>query len=236
MEIQYRSVLKENKVKLTDEIIDPAFRTKAEDLEKKLAANALSDDEIKAADDELVKLFYELHNVSEEDSEELQREKLKSRTLEGKNKIAEAETIEEINALAKEYEDCPDLQTFIEKRKEKLQKASQAAERTKFVTEATEEIKTAEYKNLQSLLTKYKDEPDLLKLVQQRIEKDKPADPPASKRDLLSKAHKREWSYDDLRKIGIEPTGDDMEIDGVYLQRQYMLKIYKIYSVDGKRI
>lgn len=226
----------EFKIKLEDEAIDPAFRAKAEDFEKKVAENQLSDDEIKAADEELVSLFKELHNFTEEDSDELKLEKHRTRTLEGKNKIAEAETIEEIAALEKEYDDCPDLVPFIEKRKEKLQKASQAAQRNKFIQDATEEVKSAGYDNLPGLLTKYKDEPEIIKLIQARIEKDKPADLPKSKRDMLQQAHKREWSYEDLRKIGIEPSGVDMKIEGVYLRKKHMFKLYEIIEVDGKSI
>ena len=41
-------------------------------------------------------------------------------------------------------------------------------------------------------------------------------------------------NYDDLRAIGIHPTGDDMEIKGFKLIRQFSFKVYQIIPPKGK--
>jgi hypothetical protein len=221
-------------VTLESDALDRAFVTKAKEFEEKLKINALSDDEITAWDNELVGLFNE-QDLVEEDSPEVKAANRKREIAEAKNEIAEAETIEALTALQKKFEHLPELDTFIEKRIEKIRKATEDAQQNKFLTEATEEIKATDYPNLPALLEKYKDHPDLIKLIQTRIEKEKPHVEPTL-REKLSGAKKREWSYDDLRAIGITPTGNDMEIEGVLLKRQYLVYVYKIEKVDGKRV
>lgn len=234
MDLQYRKLMKDWNVTLESDALDRAFVTKATEFEEKLKINALSDDEITALDNELVELFNK-QDLVEEDSPEVKAANRKAAIAEAKNEIAEAETIEVLKALQKKFEHLPELDTFIEKRIEKIQKATETAQQNKFLTEANEEIKATDFLNLPALLEKYKDHPDLLKTIQSRIEKEKPHVEPTL-REKLSNAKKREWTYDDLRAIGITPTGDDMEVEGVYLQRQYLFYLYKITKVDGIKV
>lgn len=236
MEISYRGLLKEYNLTLQSDVLDPAFVQKANEFEEKVKNNELTDEEIKAWDDDLVKCFNDLHNFEEEESAEVKAAKHKAEIAEAKNEIAEADSLKVLTALQKKFFHLTELAPFLEKRIEKVQKAAADAEQNKFINDATEEIKTAEYAGLPALLTKYKDHPDIVERIQARIEKDKPADPRATIREKLANAKKREWTYTDLKDIGINPTGDDMEIEGVYLQRQYLFKIYRIIAVDGKKV
>jgi hypothetical protein len=238
MEIQYRNLLKDWNLTLSSDVLDPAFVQKATEFETKIKNNELSDEEIKAWDDELVKLFNELHNFSEEESPEVKAANHKKDIAEAKNEIAEAETIEALTALQQKFAHLPELAPFIEKRIEKLQLAQKTAEQNKFISDAKEVIANTPYDNLPLLLEQpFKDHPELVKIIEARIEKEKPAPPePETIRDKLQKARKREWSYQDLKDIGINPTGDDMTVEGVFLERQYLYKIYKITKVDGKKI
>jgi hypothetical protein len=239
MEYKYKLLLKEHKLTLESDVLDPAFVQKAKDFQADLEAKKLTEDQINAIDDELVALFGQLE-IEEVDSPELAKEKHKAKVLEAKEVIAAAGSMDELKKLQKEYEEFPELQPFIEKRIEKLEKAAQEAvdktEKIKFMSDATAEIEAAAYEALAALSGKYKEHPDLLKLIEARIEKEKPAAKELTIREKLQAAKKRRWTYDDLIAIGIKPTGDDMEVEGVYLQREYMFKVYFIIAIDGVKV
>jgi hypothetical protein len=239
MEYKYKLLLKEHKLTLESDVLDPAFVQKAKDFEEALKKKELTEDQINAIDDELVELFSHLE-IEEVDSPELAKEKHKAKVLEAKNVIAAAETLDELKKLQKEYEALPELQPFIEKRIEKLEKAveeaTDKAEKEKFITDSTAEIAAAKYETLAGLSEKFKDHPDLVKLIEARIIKEKPAAKEMTIREKLQAAKKRRWTYDDLIAIGIKPTGDDMKIEGVYLQREYMFKVYFITEIDGVKV
>lgn len=232
MAFKYEKLMQEWEMNMDNPILDPAYVTKVKDFQTKLEKRSLNDDEITAWDNEICKMFVELHELREEDNPEMTKTKHRADMNELKNKIAEAETLEQVNALAGELENFPELQPFFDKRLDKLQKAAQSQQQAQVL----QEINSSPYETLPSLLEKYKDHPDLVKSIEHRIEKEKPQPKDKTKRELLSEAKKREWTYDELRAIGITPTGDDMEVEGVYLQRQYMFKVYRITKVDGQKI
>jgi hypothetical protein len=234
--MEYKKLMEKWEVKLDNPDLDPAFVQKATEFETKLKNNELSDDEIKAWDNDLVNCFNELHNFSEEESAEVLAAKRKTEIAEAKNEIAEAETLESLTGLQQKFAHLTELAPFIQKRIEKIQKVMETEQENKFSAEASAEIQGADYETLPSLLEKYKDYPQIVKSIEARIEAEKPAPAQETLRDKLQKAKKREWSYGDLKAIGIEPTGDDMEIEGVYLERQYMFKVYKIIRVDGVKV
>jgi hypothetical protein len=250
MEINYRKLLKEYGIEIdkttlepviidknNDFKVDPAFTVMVKEFEGKLKKKSLTDEEIEAADAELIKQFGELHELSEEDSPELKKEKRKARILEGKDKISEAGTIEEIEKLQAEYGDVADeLQAFIDKRVEKINKAAYDQQVQQAITQGKEEIKGAAYEDLPKLAAKYADYPELVTAINARIEKEKPEPKGKTLREKLAEAKRQEWTYDQLRSIGITPTGEDMVVEGVFLERQYLLKIYKITKIDGKAV
>lgn len=235
MEYKYKVLLKENNLTLESDVLDPAFVQKAKDFQADLDAKKLTEDQINAIDDELVELFNKLE-FEEVDSPEVIKEKRRAAIAEAREEIAAAETEEALLGLQKKHEELPELQPFIEKRIEKVRKAMEAAGKEKFTADARAEIEAAAYEALAVLLEKYKDHPDLVKLIEARIEKEKPAPKEQTLREKIQAAKKRRWTYEDLKAIGIKPTGDDMEIEGVYFQRQYLFYVYHIVKIDGKLV
>jgi hypothetical protein len=236
MEIKYRKLMEEWGVKLDNPVLDPAFVTKATQFEADLKAGKLTDDQIKATDDELVAMFNQLEK-EELDSPELIKEKKKNRILEAKDKIAEAGTLDQIAGYEKEYGDVmPELAAFIEKRKEKIGKATEESQQKQFIADAGKTIAEAAYADLPALAEKYKDYSELIKAINARIEKEKPAPQPETLREKIQKSKKRQWTYKELEAIGIKPTGDDMELEGISFQRQYLYKVYHIIAVDGQKV
>jgi hypothetical protein len=236
MEINYRKLMEEWEIGLDSPVLDGAFVTKAQDFEAKLKAGSLTDDEIKAIDEELVTLFNQ-HERHLEDSPEVKKEKRKNAILEAREKIANAETIGAIEALEEEYgEYLPELVQFIEKRKEKIAKALEVDATKLFIENAGIEIEGAAYGALPALLEKYKDHPELIKVINVRVEKEKPEPKELTLKEKILNAKKRQWTYDELKALGIKITGDDMEIEGIYFQRQYLYKVYHIIKVDGKKV
>ena len=236
MTYKFEKLMAKWEIELDNPVCDPAFVTKVNDFRARLEKKSLTDEEITAWDDELTNLFQTLHELKEEESPEVKKAQRRADMAELKSKITDAETPEQLNALTPELENFPELQPLFDKRTEKLQKAMEKVQKDQFFADAQAEIKETEYNDLAGLLEKYKDYPDLVVLIQSRIEKEKPIVKDKTKRELLSEAKKREWSYEDLKAIGITPTGFDMEIEGVTLTKQYMFKVYHITKVDGKKI
>lgn len=234
--MEYKKLMEKWEVKLDNPVLDPAFVQKATEFEAKVKNNELSDEEIKTWDDDLVKCFNDLHQFSEPESREVVAAVRKAEIAEAKNEIAEAETLDALTVLQQKFAHLTELSDFIQKRLDKVRKAVMDNQQRQVLSEATAEIKAWEYASLSDLLEKYKDHPELISIIEARIEKEKPAPIQETLRDKIQKAKKREWSYADLRAVGIEPTGDDMDIEGVYFERQYMFKVYKIITVDGKKV
>lgn len=234
MELDYRKLLKENKLALDSDILDPAFVAKAKEFEERLENKSLTDDQIKQWDDDLIKMFNELHTIEEEDSPEVQAAKRKADIAEAKEEITQAESIEQLKVLQKKFQHLPELAPFMEKRIDKFEKTAETEQRNKVISEAIELVNKANYNILPDLEKQYSEYPQVVKVIQSRIEKEKPAE--RAIREKLAGAKKREWTFQELREIGIEPTGDDMEIEGVTLERQYLFRVYHITKVDGKRV
>lgn len=234
--MEYRNLLKEWGLTLQSDVLDPAFAQKANEFEAKVSNSELTDDEIKVWDDDLVACFKELHNFEETDSEEVILANRKLETAEAKTLISEASDIDSLTALQNRYKHLTEITSILNKKIEKTNKESQASAQNTFLANANNEILAANYSELIALQEKYKDYDDLSQLINTRIEEGKPEESRKNIREKLADAKKREWTYDDLRAIGIKPTGDDMEIEGVYLQRQYLFKVYHIVRVDGKKV
>jgi hypothetical protein len=234
--LKYQSLLKENNLTLDSEVLDPAFVTKVQDFEAKLAKKALTEEEINSTDEELVKLFNETVEIQEVESPEVQKANHRAAIAEAKEKITNATTLNELKKLQVEFINLPELDPFISKRIERMEAAEKEEITKKQLSEFAEEVKASDYADLTGLQEKYKDQPETLKLIQARLEKEKPSPKDKTIREKLQEAKKRRWSFDELRAIGIKVTGDDMEIEGVTLERQYMFKVYEIVAVDGKPV
>lgn len=230
MAIKYRELMKEYDVTLEnkDEVLDAAFVSKATEFEQKVVNNELTDDEIKAWDDELVELFNK-HNLSEEDSEDVKNLKKAKEISDAKAEIAETETFEDLNKLQVKFKDLPEVLPLIAKKLDIIEKAvnkTQEDNKAKFLTDAKAEIAAAAYDQLQAMGEKYKDHPELIEIVNKRHKEEKPGNDDA---ELAAKLRsKKEWSYAALRELGINPTGDDMTVAGVKLEKEYLLAVYSV--------
>jgi hypothetical protein len=232
MTIKYRELMKEAGISIDHPGLDPAYVSRVNTFEKKLAGNELTDQEIKSSDDELIELF-KAHEISEEDSEEVKIANHAKAIAEGKASILEAETIEQLNTLRGPLKEFPDLLSLIDTKVAKIEKAKsdqddkdKKAQHEKMITQAKKEIGEAKYEDLQGLGEKYKDNSELIALIKDRHEKEKPGKQDDElKEKLLSK---KEWSYKELRSMGITPTDENMTVFGVKLEHIWLCDAYRV--------
>jgi len=231
MTIKYRELMKEYQVTLEnkDNVLDKAFVSKALDFEAKLKNNQLTDDEITALDNELVDLFNTLHDFTEEDSDEIKKANHKAAVSEAKAAIAESGTIEDLVILREKYNELSEVHPLIDAKIDKLTKQGQKNDdlkRQALIDNAKKEIAAAKYDELQAMGEKYKEYPELIAIINQRHKDEKPGNEETKLKDTL--LSKKEWSYADLRALGINPTGNDMVVAGVRLDKEYLLTIYRV--------
>ena len=236
MDIKYRELMKEYKLKLDNPVLDPGFVSKANTFEEKLKNNELTDEEAEKLDDELVELFKNSHNFEEEDSDELKEIKHQKAVSDAKADIAEAGNIDLLKALQKKFKDLPEVQPLIEKKlaklqedaenSEKMKKDKEKAEKDKFIVDAKKEITAAKYDDLQAIGEKYKEYPELVEIIKKRHADEKPG---KDDEEIAVKLRsKREWTYRELQAMNIKPTGNDMTVAGVRLEKEYLLNIYSV--------
>lgn len=232
MAYKYQDLMKEYKISLDSPVLDPAFVSKVQEFETKSAQ--LTDEELVIADQELCEMFTNLHELGEEENEETKKANRKAEIAEAKVEIAEANTLEELNNLAGKYIHLSDVQVMIEKKIKKLTDLKADEELKQFIDQASQAISSAKYEELSEMRALYEAYPDLITAIDKRLDEEAPA---KQKSDLRTKLlEKREWDYNSLKAIGITPTGDNMTIEGVFLERQYLYKIYKIKAVDGTKV
>jgi hypothetical protein len=236
MTLKYVELMKSQGIFIDNPGLDPAFVSKVNTFEQKLKDGSMTDDEIKAADEELTQLF-SAHEIIEEDSPEVIAERKRTEIAEAKAAIAESNDVKELSNLKGVYKEYPEVLTLIDAKITKInaatkqkqdQEAAQKAEeaRAKIIEAGTKEINMAKYEDLQAMGEKYKEYPELVKLVNDRHEKEKPQkDDEDLKKQLLSKS---EWSYTALKAIGVKPTGNNMVVAGVKLEKEYLLEIYSV--------
>lgn len=232
MAIKYVELMKEAGISIDHPGLDPAFVSKVNTFEKKLAGNQMTDEEIEADDNELVELF-KAHEISDEDSEEVKKANHDKAVAEGKASILEAETIEELKALNTSLKEFPELLPIIETKMGKLEKTKQdqddknkKSQHEALIAQAKKEISEAKYEDLQGLGEKYKQHPELTNLIKERHEKEKPGKQDDElKEKLLSK---KEWSYKELRALGITPTDENMTVAGVKLEHIWLCDAYRV--------
>lgn len=231
MTIQYRNLMKEYEITLESDVLNPSFVSKAKDFEAKIKKNELTDDEIAVQDNELVEMFNTMHNFAEEDSEDVKKIKRDSEVDKISLLIASAETIQEVEAIkGKHGKDYPEIIPVCDKKIKKYQDAEQARQQNEnndIIRKGTIEINNAKYEELRAMGEKYKDYPDLVKLVNERHENEKPE---KKDEELATKLRaKKQWSYAALRELGINPTGNDMTVAGVRLDKEYLFAVYSVH-------
>ncbi len=225
MKFDYEVKLKELGLKLDNPVLDPAFVTKVNDFQEKVKNHELSDEEAEAVDKELCEMLDQLE-VSEEDNEETRKANLKAEMATAKAEVLEAEGEEQLHQLAAKFLHLPEIQKLIEKRLTAIQNKETAAREKAEKEQALEAINTATYEMLPGLLESYKDHPDLVKVIKSRITAEDPSkNEDALRNKLLTK---KEWSYAELQELGITPTGNDMKVAGLKLEREMYFKIYSV--------
>jgi hypothetical protein len=175
------------------------FLTKAPDMD---------DDERNAADAELTEKFKSMHTEEFIESKELTKVKA----------------------------DQQDLR----KKTEKIEKDQRL---TDLRIQADKDLKHTDIEKLTKLKEKYAELPDIIKQFDLQIgelkkaaekaaddEKKKRTSQPAEKstEEKLKALHGKEVSYQDLKNLGIEPTGDDMEVGNIKLYRRLYFFAYLV--------
>lgn len=226
--LKYQELMKEYNVTFESDVLDKAFISKAKDLEEKIKNNQLTEEEIQKADDELVELFNTLHEHESVDSEELAEAKYKETIAEAKAEIAEASTLDLLNELKKKFKKLPEVQSLLDSKIKKFQetensKVEQEAKEKLFKI-ARKEIAEIDYNDLGAIGKKYEAYPELVGLINKRIEDERKD---WDDKELAVKLRaKKEWSYHELKALGITPTGEDMTVAGVKLYKEWMFNIY----------
>ena len=209
--LKYQKKLDDFEIKsLDDEVLDAAFVVKAKEFEQKIANKSLSDEEIEAIDNELCTLFDEVHDFEEVPSDEVTQLQRQNTILQGKQKVDKEKTIDGILLLIDEYKDYPEV---LEPANEKLNSLQEAQKQSEVKKKEAENKKKAEEQARAAEEAKKKEAEQKQMTIQER---------------LLSK---KVWSYNELRKLGIEPTGENMIAQGVVLNRRYM---FLAYEVEGR--
>lgn len=225
MTFEFENLMKGLDLTMDSEVLDRAFVAKVTDFKDKLAKKQLTDDEIEATDKELVEMLNKLEVIVEDD-EELKAAKLKAEISEAKAEVVQAETEEALNQLAGKYLHLTVIQELIEKRLKSIRGKKEKEEKEQAFNEAVEKIKKASPEQYQSLLQEYKDDPELVKIIEGLINAKKQDDPEKELREKL--LEKREWSFAELRELGINPTGNDMKVAGLKLEKEMYFNIYSI--------
>lgn len=206
MKLQYQSALEKYDLNLTTSVLDGAFVSKARKFEESLAKGILSPEQIAEQDEELLELFNTLHEFEDVDAEEVKQLKTENLIHSVKEQAANSSDLNELTELVNKYKDYPELVAYIDKRAEVvtelIEKQNLEAEETARKDREAEELAKAPLKE--------KTKTDSLQTT------------------LLSKQN---WTYQELRELGITVTGDDMVIEEVYLQRQYLFKVYKVLGL-----
>jgi hypothetical protein len=237
--INYQELMKKAGVSLDHPGLDPAFVVKARAFEAKLSKGELTDEETATTDAELVELFSK-HDIIDEDSEELTAAKHREALAEAKADIAETASVDALTVLLAKYKDLPEVLPLIEKKIKTIQDAKakkdtddlqaetqrKANELSATVEAGKKEIAEAKYEDLQKMGEKYNAYPELVKIIKDRHEAEKPGkDDEELKQKLLTKS---EWNYAALRAMGIAPTGNNMTVAGVKLEKEYLLEVYSV--------
>lgn len=225
MAIKYRELMKECKITLDSDVLDPAFVSMAKDFEQKLAEKKLTDEQIEQMDNELVELFSK--NVVEEDSEEVVKARHDADVANAEKEIEKAKTSEVLNKLHEKFkEELPEVLPLIEQKLRDFKSEEEKQATEKLMKLATKEIEDCPLDQLQALGEKYKKYPELVKLINEKYNREKPKNDQAQLAEKLRS--RKEWSYKELEALGIRPTGNDMTVAGVRLEKEMYFNVYSV--------
>lgn len=142
------------------------------------------------------------------------------------SEVAKANSVKEMEALKQKYTHFPNLNAKID---EKIVAIKTNDAHQAILQEISDASNSSE--KLNNLKEKYASQPEILILVNDKIKNlhDKAKMEEDNRKQSLKQKllSQQEWSYSELKGMGIKPTGDDMFVEGVLLERQYLLNIYK---------
>ena len=220
---------------LSDESLDPAFVAKAKELQEKITNKSLSDEEVAVIDNELCALFEELHNFEEVPDQELTELQTQNSILKGKEAASKAVTAEELQAVATEYAKFPEVIEITDVKITKIaEAANEASEADKEKVKKQAEVSQAKtLADLEAITKDYDNTiPWIVAMVQDRakvIREEMKATEEINSKGLKEKIlAQKVWSYEQLREIGVNVTGEDMIIEGVKLTRIWLFKGYEV--------
>jgi hypothetical protein len=237
--LKYQKKLAEfNITDLQNENLDPAFVAKVNDFTKKMQNGSLDDKEIADQDEELCSLFDQLHDFEEIPSEELTEMQRANTNLTGKQSVINVKTINELKAILKQYAEFPEVCELADKKITDIQNQNAKKEAENQERQRVSDL-IAKATTIDELKSISKDLPENVTWVVEMVN-NKANELNARRKSqqqnqnneiqtkLLSKTT---WTYDELRAIGIEPTGDDMVVHGIKMAKRYL---FKAYEIEGK--
>lgn len=232
---------------LDDTNLDEQFVAEAREFLKKVENKELDEEATKTEDAKLVELFEARHDREDVDSDLIKVEKEKNAKLlaekeeirkenlikQAKIEVYKDNNLESLEKLKETYKELPEAIQVIDNKINWVKEQQAESQRKKDDKKAVGNAATLEDDR--------KDKVDKLeKARKDKIAVDKTtAEAPTKKiiEGLKKLANMKGYyaNYSDLRAIGIDPTGDDMEIEGFKLIRQYSFKVYKIISPPDKK-
>lgn len=230
-EFQKKMEKEYNVTTLDDPNLHEDFVSEAREFLQKVENGELDDDKKKEGDQALVVLFDAKHQP--EDSDEVKAQKEENRLLQEKQaqtekenlikqaKIDVSETIDlkVLQKLRIDYYDEPEALQVVENKinfitEEKEKSSKQKEKKTKEIGAVSDADKLEQQRKE--------------KVKKEEEEKEAPAKIIIDGLNKLASMKGYYATYEDLRAIGIKPTGDNMEVHGFKLIRQYYFRIYEI--------
>ena len=230
MKLKYKEKLAEFDIKsLDDDNLDPAFVAKAKEFEEKLEKGSLSDEEITTMDNELCKDFDELHEFEEVDSPEFIEIRTQKTILEGKQKVESAGSVDELKSIADEYKDYEEVVNLAKDKAAKIQaEYDKKSEAEKAIADLKARIAGAtDVTELKAIAEEHADNKEIVEMAKAKATELNEAAQQQKVQTLKEKLQsKKTWTFGELTQLGINPTGDDMVVEGVQLERVYLFKAY----------
>ena len=223
---------------LNDDNLDPAFVAKATDLLDKIKKGTLKDEEIAEADNELCNLFDELHDFEEVDDPKMTELQRANAVLQGKEAVNAAGSIDELQKVIAEYKDFMEVMDLAHVKigsiQQKIDQENAKAETVNKIKLAVDSATSLD--QLKEITKDFDDQnPQVVEIVNAKIaelkESAKQTEQNKNSEIQNKLLSKDSWTYGELRELGISPTGENMIVHGIKLDKVHL---FKVYAVTGK--
>jgi len=231
---------------LDSDNLDGAWLSAYERHQEAIADGKLTDQQITEAEEGLIELFKKLQPEIEEDDspdpkteEELRKLRNQNLYLQAEKDVNAAKDMATLEKLKETYKDHSDAMKLIDDRLLTMGAAIESQRRDKVKHTISESLDLDVLNKIQG---EWANDKDISKLVKARIkdvtaelETQKVQKTKQSVIETLKSAHGKDVSYDWLRKLGIEPTDDHMEVEGIRLLRVRFFYAYRIEVPENLR-